>query len=169
MEVVVTSEKRELDPGGEYDHDAGSDVILTHIGEQDLVHGMRKLEEGHVSFIHVLVQFTDGGGYTPLLSLETGPLEESSPVTLETIDVPICLDREALKNSPLLEFSKGGMIDDALMENVKAEEFVHEFVVYQFTKNPPGDHLEGEDRDEFLGFDDQFVFLLVPYDVRETR
>jgi len=34
---------------------------------------MDKLEEGHVSFLHVFIQIADGGSDTP-------PLEESSPV-----------------------------------------------------------------------------------------
>ena len=149
--------------------DDGGGVILTQIGEQDFVDGMRKLEEGHVTFLHVLVQFTDGGGYTPPLSLETSPLEESSPATLEVVDIPICLDREVLENFPLFECSEEGAVEDALMDNVEVEELIYEPVVYELAKNSPGNHLEGEDRDEILGFYDQFVVLLIPNDVGETR
>ena len=141
----------------------------THIGEEDLVDGVGKLEESHVPILHVFVQLADGGGDSPPFSLETGPLEESSPVTFETIDVPVSLDREVLENLPLLKLSKESVVDDALVDNVEAEKLVDEFVVDEFTENPPGDHLERKDRDEFLGFDDQFVILLVPDDMGETR
>ena len=144
-------------------------MILTHIGKQDFVDGMRKLWESHVAFLHALVQFTDGGGHTPPLSLKAGPLEEGSPVALEIDNVPIGLDREVPENFPLLEFSKEGVVNDTLVDKVEVEELVYEFVVYELSKNSPCDHLEGEDRDEFLSFDNQFVVLLVPDDVGETR
>ena len=130
---------------------------------------MGKLEEGHVPFLHVFIQIADGGGDTPPVSLETGPFEESSPVPFKTVDVLIGLDREVLENLPLLKLSEECTIDDTFMDNVKVEKFVYEFVVDKFTENPPSDHLEREDRDEFLGFDCQFVILLVPDDMGETR
>lgn len=147
----------------------GSSIILAHIGEQDFVDGMRKLGEGHFSFLHNLEQFAGGGCDTPPLSLETGPFEESGPVTLETVDVPIGLDREVLEDLPLFEFSEEGVVNDTLVDDVEVEELVYEFVVHEFAKHSPGNHLEGEDRDEFLCSDDQFVVFLVPDDVRETR
>jgi hypothetical protein len=130
---------------------------------------MGKLEEGHVSFLHVFVQVADGGGDTPPLSLETGPLEESSPVPFKTVDVPIGLDREVLENLPLLKLSEECVIDDTFVDNVELEKLVYKFVVDKFAENSPGDHLEGKDRDEFLGFDDQLVVLLVPDDMGEAR
>ena len=142
--------------------------MLTHVGEQDLIDGMGKFDEGHVSVLHVFVQITDGGGNTPLLCLETRPLEESGPVTFETVNVPVSLDRKVLENLPLLKLSKEGTVDDTLVNDVEAEKLVNELVVDEFTENPPGDHLEGENGDEFLGFDSQLVFLLVPDDVGEV-
>ena len=61
------------------------------------------------------------------------------------------------------------MIDDTFMDNVEVEKFVYEFVVDKFTENSPSDHLERKDRDEFLGFDDQFSILLIPDDMGEAR
>lgn len=142
---------------------------LTHVGEQDFVDGMGKLGEGHVSFLHVLVQITDGGGDTPPLGLETAPFEKSSPVTFKTIDVPVGLDREVLENPPLFELSEEGTIDDALVNNIEPEKLVDKLVINEFTEDSPGDHLEGKDRDEFLGFDDQFVVLLFPDYMGEMR
>ena len=130
---------------------------------------MGKLEEGHVSFLHVFIQIADGGGDTPPLSLETGPLEESSPVSFKTVDVPVGLDREVLENPPLLKLSEECAIDDTFMDNVELEKLVYEFVVDKFTEDPPSDHLERKDGDEFLGFDGQFVILLVFDDMGEAR
>ena len=130
---------------------------------------MGKLEEGHVPFLHVFVQITDGGGDAPPLSLKTGPLEESSPVPFKTVDIPIGLDREVLENLPLLKLSEECMIDDTFMDNVELEKFVYEFVVDKFTENSPSDHLERKDRDKFLGFNGQFVILLIPDNMGETR
>jgi len=130
---------------------------------------MGKLEEGHVSFLHVFVQIADGGGDTPPLSLETGPLEESSPVPFKTVDVPVGLDREVFENPPLLKLSEERMVDDTFVDNVELEKLVYEFVIDKFTEDSPSDHLERKDGDEFLGFDGQFVILLVPDDVGEAR
>ena len=151
----------------------GSEVdnggTLTHVGEKDLVDGMGKLGEGHVSFLHVPVQIADGSGDTPFLSLETGPLKESGPVTFETVNVPVGLNREVLEIPPLLKLSEEGTVDDTLVNNVETEELVDEFVVDEVTENSPGDHLEWKNGDEFLSFDSQLVVLLVPDDVGETR
>lgn len=155
-------------PGSLWWDDGGS-VVLTHVGEQDFVDGMCELKEGHMTPLHLFVQFADGGFHTPSLGLKTGPLEEGSPVTLESIDVPIGLYREILENFPLFEFSKEGAVNDALVDNVEVEELVYEFVVYELAENSPGNHLEGEDGDEFFCFENQFVVLLVPDDVGETR
>jgi hypothetical protein len=130
---------------------------------------MGKLEEGHVSFPHVFIQLADGGGDTPPLSFETGPLEESSPIPFKAIDVPIGLDRKVLENLPLLKLSEECVIDDTFVDNVELEKFVYKFVVDKFAENSPSDHLERKDRDEFLGFDDQLVILLVPDDMGEAR
>jgi len=130
---------------------------------------MSKLGEGHVSFLHVFVQFTNGGGDAPPLGFETRPLQESSPVTFKSVDVPIGLDREVLENLPLLEFSKEGAVDNPFMNNVEAEKLVDELVVDEVTKNSSGDHLEGKNGDEFLSFDNELVVLLVPDDMGEMR
>jgi len=130
---------------------------------------MSKLEEGHVSFFHVFIQFTNSSGDAPPLGFETRPLQESSPVTFKTVDVPIGLDREVLENLPLLEFSKEGAVDNPFMDNVEAEKLVDELVVDEVTENSSGDHLEGKNGDEFLSFDNQLVVLLVPDDVGEMR
>lgn len=106
-----------------------------------------------MSFFHVFIQIADGGGDTPPLSLETGPLEESSPVPFESVDVPVGLDREVLENLPLLKLSEERAIDDTFVDNVELEKLVYEFVVDKFTEDSPGDHLERKDGDEFLGFD----------------
>ena len=129
---------------------------------------MGKLEESHVPVLHVFVQFADGGGDTSFLGLKTTPLEESSPVPFETVDVPVSLDRKVLENPPLLKLSEEGVIDDTFVDNVELEKLVYEFIVDEFTENSPGDHLERKDGNEFLGLDDQFVALLVPDDVGET-
>ena len=130
---------------------------------------MGKLEEGHVSVLHVPIQLADGGGDTPPLGLETGPLKESGPVPFKTVDVPISLDRKVFENLPLLKLPEERMIDDAFMNDVEAEKFVYEFVVDKFAENSPSDHFEREDRDEFFGLDDQLIVLLVSGDMRETR
>ena len=122
-----------------------------------------------MSFLHIFVQIADGGGDTPPLSLETGPLKESSPVPFKTVDVPIGLDREVLKNLPLLKLSEECMIDDTFMDKVELEKFVHEFVVDKFTENSPSDHLERKDRDNSLSFNDKFVILLIPDNMGEMR
>ena len=77
-----------------------------------------------MSFLHIFVQIADGGSDTPPLSLETGPLEESSPVPFKAVDVPIGLDREVLENLPLLKLSEECMIDDTFIDNVEVEKFV---------------------------------------------
>ena len=130
---------------------------------------MCKLWEGHLSFLHVPVQVTDGSGDTPLLSLETCSLEESGPVTFETVNVPVGLDREVPENLPLLKLSEEGMVDNAFVDDVETEQLVDEFVIDEVAENPPGDHFEGKDRDEFFSFDGQLVFLLVPDDMGEVR
>ena len=129
---------------------------------------MGKLGEGHLSFLHVPVQVTDGSGDTSLLSLKTGPLEQSGPVTFETINVPVGLNREVLEDLPLLKLSEEGMIDDALVDNVETEKLVDEFVVDELAENSPGDHFEGKDGDEFLSLYGQFIVLLVPDNMGET-
>ena len=144
-------------------------ATLTHVGEQNLVNGMGKLGEGHVSLLHVPVQVTDGSGDTPLLSLQTSSFKESCPVSFETVDIPVGLNREVLENLPLFKLSEESMVDDAFVDDIEAEKLVDEFVIDEVAENPPGDHLEGKDGDEFLGFDCQLVFLLVPDDMGEMR
>jgi len=130
---------------------------------------MGKLAECHVSLLHVPIQVTDGSGDTPLLSFQTGSLEESGPVAFETVDIPVGLNREVPENLPLLKLSEEGMVDDALVDNVEAEKLVDELIIDEVAENSPGDHLEGKDGDEFLSFDGQPVVFLVPDDVGEVR
>jgi len=147
----------------------GDNATLTHIGEQDLVDGMSKLEGGQMSSLHIFVQFTNGGGDAPPLGFETRPLQESSPVTFKSVDVPIGLEREVLENPPLFKLPEEGVVDNPFMNNVEVEKFVDELVVDEVTENSSCDHLEGKDEDEFLSFDNELVVLLVPEDMGEMR
>ena len=130
---------------------------------------MGKLREGHVSFLHILVHITDGGGDASLLSFEARPLEESSPVAFETADVSVGLNWEVLENLPLLELPEEGAGHDTLVDSIELGELVEEFIVEEFVEDAPGDHPEGKGGDELLSSDSQLVVLFVPDDMGETR
>ena len=158
-----------LGSGVKHGGEMGDNATLTHIGEQDLVDGMSKLEGGQMSSLHIFVQFTNGSGDAPPLGFETRPLQESSPVTFKTVDVPIGLEGEVLENPPLFKLPEEGVVDNPFMDNAEVEKFVDELFVDEVTENSSGDHLEGKNEDEFLSFDNELVVLLVPEDMGEMR